>query len=253
MTKIFITGGAGYLGKAIMRYGHHYWPDPHYTVYSRDQAKHAAAKRVFPDATYILGDILDLTLLTESMRDHDIVIHAAAMKYVPQAELNPWHASEINVNGSRNVVTAACASDVLQVVGISTDNACSPVNVYGMTKLVMERLFVQADSWGATEFNVVRYGNVIASTGSVIPIFRQQIRSDREVRITDPAMTRFWMTIQNAVKLIAEAVGNIDHGIVVISRCPATSIREVILWNLYSKHDTPEIDLVTQGLLPFLK
>ena len=225
--KIFITGGAGYLGKAIMRYGHHYWPHPKYTVYSRDQAKHTAAKRVFPDATYILGDILDLTLLTASMRDHDIVIHAAAMKYVPQAELNPWHASEINVNGSRNVVTAACASGVKEVVGISTDKACSPVNVYGMTKLVMERLFVQANSWGNTNFNIVRYGNVIASTGSVIPIFRQQIRSDKEVRITDPAMTRFWLTIQKAVQLIAEATGDIDRGIVLISRCPATSIREI--------------------------
>lgn len=215
------------MGKAIMRYGHHYWPDPHYTVYSRDQAKHAAAKRVFPDATYILGDILDLTLLTQSMRDHGIVIHAAAMKYVPQAELNPWHASDININGSRNVVTAACTSGVKEVVGISTDKACSPVNVYGMTKLVMERLFVQANSWGKTEFNVVRYGNVIASSGSVIPIFRQQIRSNKEIRITDPSMTRFWLTIQKAVQLIGEATGAIDHGIVLISRCPATSIKEI--------------------------
>ena len=225
--KIFITGGAGYLGKAIMKFGHEYWPDPEYTIYSRDEAKQASARARFPQTRCILGDILDRTLLTESMKGHDIVIHAAAMKYVPQAEINPWYASEVNIQGSRNVISAACGAHVGKVIGISTDKACSPVNVYGMTKLVMERLFVQANDWGDTKFNVVRYGNVIASTGSVIPIFRHQIRSNGEVRITDPAMTRFWLTIQKAVQLIAEATGDIDHGIVLISRCPATSIREV--------------------------
>ncbi len=229
--KIFITGGAGYLGKAIMKFGFKYWSDPEYTIYSRDQAKQAKARARFPQTRCILGDILDRTLLTESMKGHDIVIHAAAMKYVPQAEVNPWYASEINIQGSRNVISAACANKVDKVIGISTDKACSPVNVYGMTKLVMERLFVQANEWGDTKFNVVRYGNVIASTGSVIPIFREQIRSDREVRLTDPFMTRFWLTIQDAVFLIAEAtgtgVGGIDYGIVLIPRCGATNIRQV--------------------------
>lgn len=234
MTKIFITGGAGYLGRAIMKFGHEYWPDPQYTIYSRDQAKHTSAQAVFPNATYILGDILDLTLLTESMRDHDIVIHAAAMKYVPQAELNPWHASEININGSRNVITAACGANVDKVIGISTDKACQPVNVYGMTKLVMERLFLQANEWGGTQFNVVRYGNVVASTGSVIPIFRNQIRMNRELLITDPGMTRFWLSIKDAVRLIAEAtgagpaiLGGVDYGVIVVPRCSATSIENV--------------------------
>lgn len=232
--KIFITGGAGYLGKAVMKYGNTYWPDAEYTVYSRDEPKHVHAKAIFPEAHYIIGDILDLTLLKESMKGHELVIHAAAFKYVPQAEINPWVASKINIDGSRNVIAAACNAKVDKVIGISTDKACQPVNVYGMTKLVMERLFMQANDWGETKFNVVRYGNVVASTGSVIPIFREQIRQNREVLITDPAMTRFWLSTFQAVCLIAEAtgagpaiLGGIDYGVIVIPRCSATSMENV--------------------------
>lgn len=242
--KIFITGGAGYLGKAIMKFGHEYWPDAEYTVYSRDEAKHVHAKRLFPDTNFIIGDILDLTLLKESVKGHDIVIHAAAFKYVPQAEINPWVVSKINIDGSRNVITAACGAKVDKVIGISTDKACQPVNVYGMTKLVMERLFLQANEWGSpktkrvaadgTKFNIVRYGNVVASSGSVIPIFRDQIRTNRELLITDPAMTRFWLSIRQAVRLIAEAtgagpaiLGGVDYGVIVVPRCSATSLENV--------------------------
>ncbi len=232
--KIFITGGAGYLGKAIMKFGQEYWPDAEYTVYSRDEPKHVHARTIFPDARYIIGDILDLTLLKESMKGHDIVIHAAAFKYVPQAEITPWVASKINIDGSRNVIAAACNANVDKVIGISTDKACQPVNVYGMTKLVMERLFLQANTWGGTKFNIVRYGNVVASTGSVIPIFRDQIRKNRELLITDPAMTRFWLSIRQAVRLIGEAtgagpgiLGGVDYGVIVVPRCSATSIENV--------------------------
>lgn len=242
--KIFITGGAGYLGKAIMKFGHEYWPDAEYTVYSRDEPKHVHAKSIFPDAKFIIGDILDLTLLKESMKGHEIVIHAAAFKYVPQAEINPWVASKINIDGSRNVIAAACSAKVDKVIGISTDKACQPVNVYGMTKLVMERLFLQANNWGSpkmrrvtgdgTKFNIVRYGNVVASTGSVIPIFRDQIRRNRELLITDPAMTRFWLSIKDAVRLIAEAtgagpaiLGGVDYGVIVVPRCSATNLENI--------------------------
>ncbi len=225
---IFLTGGAGFLGRAIMRRASLFSPDPiQFTVYSRDEAKQSAARTEFPDATYILGDVRDYDRLNLAMAGHDVVLHLAAMKYVPQGESNVWEVMAVNVDGSANVALTAAANGVSQVVGISTDKACRPVNVYGMSKLVMERMFQEAAGWETgTKFNLVRYGNVVASTGSVIPMFRQQAQQGT-ITLTDPYMTRFWLSVDNAVELIAEALREPEGGTVLIPLLDSAIMRDV--------------------------
>ncbi len=229
--RVFMTGGAGFLGRAIMRREALFSPDPiDFTVYSRSEQTHHLARSEFPNATYVLGDVRDPDRLGLAMGGHDIVIHMAAMKYVPEGESNVWEAMAVNVDGSRNVAMAAVHTGVKQVIGISTDKACRPVNVYGMSKLVMERLFQEADRWSpSTQFNLIRYGNVIGSTGSVIPFFREQARAGENLTLTNPAMTRFWLTVHSAVELIAGVVRTEVGGTILIPRLPAATMHAVAI------------------------
>ncbi len=237
--RIFITGGAGFLGRAIMRRPEMFSPDPvDFTVYSRDESKHARARAEFPNTRFILGDVCNYDRLELAIAGHDIVIHAAAMKYVPQGESNVWEVVAVNVDGSRNVAKAAVRNSVKRLVGISTDKACGPVNVYGMSKLVMERLFQEATTWSDMAVTLVRYGNVIASTGSVIPLFRQQAQEGL-IKLTDPKMTRFWLAVDAAVELIQYAVTKAPPGVIVIPRL-----------GVYKGDDTGETPDVLQRLSP---
>jgi UDP-N-acetylglucosamine 4,6-dehydratase len=220
--RTFITGGAGFLGRALLES----LRDEEVTVYSRDEAKHARARAQFPDIQFIIGDILDRDRLQAAMSGHDQVIHAAAMKYVPQAETNVREAVRVNIDGSRNVFDAALQNSVTRVVAISTDKACSPVNVYGFTKKIMERLAQEYNTYSGTAFNTVRYGNVMASTGSVIPLFRNQARS-RKLTLTDPTMTRFWLTIDQAVDLVNHSLERQTPGTILITRMPATDMMTI--------------------------
>ncbi len=225
--RIFITGGAGFLGQAIMARPELFSPDPvDFTVFSRDEFKQAHARGLFPGAHYILGDVRDRDRLEIAMRGHDVVIHAAAMKYVLRGESDVWEAIDINVDGSRNVALAAARTGVRYLIGLSTDKACRPVNVYGMSKLLMERLFQEADRWSETQINLVRYGNVVSSTGSAVPLFRKQAREGR-VTLTHPQMTRFWLTVEHAVELIAETLNEPRGGTILIPRLPSATIRVV--------------------------
>lgn len=225
--RIFITGGAGFLGRAIMARPALFSPDPvDFTVYSRDEFKQAHARALFPNVHYILGDVRDRDRLELAMRGHDVVIHAAAMKYVLRGETDVWEAIDINVDGSRNVAQAAARTGVRHLIGLSTDKACRPVNVYGMSKLLMERLFQEADSWSSTQINLVRYGNVVSSTGSAVPLFRQQAREGR-ITLTDPNMTRFWLTVERAIGLIAAALTEPRGGTILIPRLPSATIQVV--------------------------
>ncbi len=205
INSIFMTGGAGFLGRHLMRWYRANQPHVRFTIFSRDEGKHAKARYEFPQHTYILGDVRDSDRLELAMAGHQVVIHAAALKYVPQCEDFPGEAIATNIDGSRNVAISAIKNHVARVIGISTDKACSPENVYGQTKRIMERLFQEADGWSDTYFNLVRYGNVIASTGSVIPIFREQARQGNLI-VTNPQMTRFWLTATDAVTMIATAM-----------------------------------------------
>lgn len=205
--RVLITGGAGYLGKAILRRADRdNWP-AEVTVFSRDDNKHIALRRRHPGVRCIRGDICgDRALLRAAMRGHDIVIHAAAEKHVDLSESTPFTTARTNIDGSRNVLLAAAEAGVRLVIGISTDKACEPVNVYGATKMVMERLFLEADeAFGDLGAVVCRYGNVLASTGSVIPRFRRQLADTGRIQVTDPNMSRFWMSADEAVDTVLAA------------------------------------------------
>ena len=226
MRNVFVTGGAGYLGRAVLAWAARESPDTAFTIFSRDEGKHEHTRRVYPRHRYVLGDIKDYDRLEMAMAGHDTVIHAAAMKYVPQGEQNVSEAVSVNVEGSRNVALAAIRNRVNRVVGISTDKACQPVNVYGMTKLLMERLFQEADGWSDTNFNLTRYGNVVSSTGSVIPLFQRQAK-EGYVTLTNPSMTRFWLSVDDAVQLLDQALREPRGGTVLIPRLKSLSMREV--------------------------
>lgn len=193
--KVLITGGAGFIGRAIMRRAQREnWPTQ-FTVVSRSEQLQAQCKRKYPNATYVLGDVCDTNRLALAMVGHDYVIHAAALKFIPEGEFNASEVVRVNIDGARSVIMCAQIAGV-DMVGISTDKAAAPVNIYGATKMVMERLFAEAG------FNTVRYGNVLGSTGSVVPVMRDQLEKFGYVNLTDPNMTRFWMTADMAVSTI---------------------------------------------------
>lgn len=176
-------------------------------MYSRDEYKQVLVSQRWPDVKYILGDVLNKDRLANCMRGMDLVIHTAAVKFIPEAELNVNEAIDVNVLGTRNVLQACAEWGIEKCVVISTDKACQPLNVYGMTKALCERMVGEYARYytGSTQYTACRYGNVIGSTGSVIPLFRQQALVQQEITVTDPEMTRYWITVDQAVDLIIDA------------------------------------------------
>lgn len=220
--NIFITGGAGYLGRGIMRRARREsWPC-RITVYSRDETKQDVCRQLYPEHRYILGDIRDRDRLETTMIGHDIVIHAGAIKYVPEAEYNVEETLKVNLDGSRNVIQAARKAGIRQCVGISTDKATTPVNTYGASKMLMERAFSEVDC--DTVYKCVRYGNVVGSTGSVIPFFQRQRRDLGRLTVTDPEMTRFWMSVDEAIDTILFALEYGTSGGIIVPRPRSMSI-----------------------------
>jgi UDP-N-acetylglucosamine 4,6-dehydratase/5-epimerase len=231
--SILITGGTGFLGRGILRQAYREGWDARFTVLSRDEHKQDICRRRYPGVHYVLGDVLDTARLADIMYGHDYVIHAAAMKYIPAGELNAYECVRVNVDGARSVIDAARVAHVRRVVGISTDKAAQPINTYGMTKAIMERLFAEATVNGGPTFTTCRYGNVLGSTGSVVPIMRHQFKSDQYVSVTDPDMTRFWMTVGEAVATVTCAF-TAPPGFTVVPdpraatmECVATAVLEV--------------------------
>lgn len=223
--SVLITGGTGSLGQAILRRADMEGWDARFTIFSRDEAKQAAIRERFPWVQCVLGDVRDRSGLEAAMRGADIVIHAAAYKRVPEAERQPIVCSEANVIGSANVVQSARKLGTPRVVGISTDKACMPINAYGATKLLMERMFVAEalERPDGPRFTLTRYGNVIASTGSVVPMFRAQAAAGGPLRLTDPDSTRFWISLDDAVDLIIEAL-TLDSGLLLVPRSRASTM-----------------------------
>lgn len=227
--NILITGGAGFLGRGILRYIEQSRTRANVTVYSRDEAKHYALRARFPGVRTILGDVRDLDRLTAVMAGHDLVIHAAALKHIPEAERDVTEAIGVNVEGSRSVAWAAMRAGVKTIIGISTDKACSPRNAYGATKMLMERVFEEAQRMAPADmrFACVRYGNVVSSSGSVVPLFLDQFARDGVASITSFAMTRFWLGVDDAVRLIEYAARDHRRGHIYVLKCPAMPIEAV--------------------------
>ena len=218
--NIIITGGAGFLGRAIVRRAIKENWDCAFTILSRDTVKHHAMQVEFPRCRYIIGDICDLNGLSKAFAGHNIVIHAAAQKHIPEGERDVRETIRVNVEGSENVCKAAIASQIDKVIGISTDKVCHPVNVYGASKMMMERLFQEYDRMGLTQFHLVRYGNVLSSTGSVLTVWQKMLERDGFVSATSPHMSRIWMTVEQAVDAILLSLSE-PHGTITIPKVKA--------------------------------
>ena len=231
--KILITGGTGSLGNALTSRLINDGLDT-IRIFSRNENKQITMESKFNDDSlrFLLGDVRDYARLVRAMEDIDIVFHAAALKHVPVIEYNPFEAIKTNVIGSQNVIDACLEENVEKAVAIGTDKAVSPLNTYGATKLLMEKLFVTASNYlkkerHRTKFFALRYGNVLGSSGSVIPKFIQQIKNKEKITITDPNMTRFSISMDKALDLILHATEIAKGSEIFIPKLRAYTIKDV--------------------------
>lgn len=229
---ILLTGGTGSFGTAFVERVTTEWPDATVRIYSRDELKQTEMRTRFGDRQlrYLIGDVRDRARMSRAANGCDIVIHAAALKHVPVCEYNPFEAVRTNVLGSQHVVDAAIDAGVQRVVALSTDKAVNPVNIYGATKLCAEKIVVQGNAYAAqssTRLACVRYGNVIGSRGSVVPLFRRQAREEGRITVTDERMTRFWITLDQAVDLVLHALSNMQGGEVFVPKIPSMRILDL--------------------------
>jgi UDP-N-acetylglucosamine 4,6-dehydratase len=247
---VMVTGGTGSFGKKFIEVMLQEYHPAKLIVFSRDELKqHEMRVHGFdhPSLRYFIGDVRDLERLRRAMHGVDIVIHAAALKQVPACEYNPMEAIKTNILGSSNVIEAALDMGVKKVLALSTDKAVNPVNLYGTTKLAAEKLFVQSNAYAAgtaTRYSCVRYGNVVGSRGSVIPIFIQQRNHNGRVTITDERMTRFWLTLEQGVRFVIRCTEQMLGGEVFVPKIPSTRIMDL------AKVIAPESDVEVIGIRP---
>lgn len=232
--SILITGGTGSFGRAFVRYILKNFPDvKKIIVFSRDEQKQHEMKAEFSPreypVKYMLGDVRDLERLMVVTRGVDVLVHSAAMKHVPASEENPMEAVKTNILGSQNIIDAALANGVKKVVALSTDKSTYPINVYGATKLLLEKLFVFADAEKMDQdvrFSVVRYGNIFGSKGSVVPFFMKK-KAEGVLSVTDARMTRFSITLQESIDLVMFALEKGWGGEIIVPIAPSYRILDV--------------------------
>lgn len=232
---ILITGGTGSFGKAFTKYVLENYNPKKIIIYSRDEFKQFMMQNEFKEykskLRFFIGDVRDKERLTRAFEGVDYVIHAAAMKQVPACEYNPAEAIKTNIHGAQNVIDAALDTKVKKVVALSTDKAVNPVNLYGGTKLVSDKLFIAANAYVGDKdlsFSIVRYGNVAGSRGSIIPVFHNIIKNGgTELPITDYRMTRFWISLRQGVELVIKALEEAKGGETFISKIPSFKITDL--------------------------
>jgi len=229
-SSILITGGTGSFGKAFLAQVLEQHDPSRVVIFSRDELKQYEMKQQWGEderVRFFLGDIRDQDRLRMALRGVDYVVHAAALKQVDTAEYNPMEYVKTNILGSENVVQASLDTGVKKVVALSTDKASSPVNLYGATKLTADKLFISSNHYavaGGTRFAVVRYGNVMGSRGSVIPFFRNLTSAGEPLPITDRRMTRFWITLPQAVDFVIDSFADMAGGELYVPRIPSMRV-----------------------------
>lgn len=223
--KILITGGTGSLGTALTSFFISKGVSPYnITLLARNETKLNQARQRFPQVRCEAGDVRDLDWLRTIFPNHRYVIHAGALKVVPTAEVNVRETISTNVLGSQNVAMAAVESGVERVIGVSTDKACQAQTIYGASKFLMEGIFREANGWGDTQFNLVRYGNVLGSNQSVVPYFQSLVQQNKPITVTQFNMTRFWLSMQDALDLIYDSLFWLETGIVLVPKAKASNM-----------------------------
>lgn len=231
---ILVTGGTGSFGTKFTEIVMKEFRPKKLIVFSRDELKQHEMRQVYPDTggspmRYFIGDVRDKDRLYRAFYGVDIVVHAAALKQVPACEYNPFEAVQTNVIGAKNVIDAAIDQGIKKVMMISTDKAVNPINLYGATKLCAEKLFIQGNSYagaGGSRFSCARYGNVVGSRGSVLPVFLEQ-RKNGTITVTDPRMTRFWITLEQGAKFVIRCIGQMHGGEIFVPKIPSMNIMDL--------------------------
>ncbi|MDB2354601.1 UDP-N-acetylglucosamine 4,6-dehydratase (inverting) [Candidatus Pelagibacter bacterium] len=233
--SIAITGGTGSFGKKFINHILKNYKPKKLIIYSRDELKQSELiheyKNKYKSLRFFIGDVRDRERLTFALREIDIVVHAAALKQVETAEYNPMECLKTNVYGAENIISACLSNRVKKVIALSTDKAVNPINLYGVSKLASDKLFVSANLLSGnigTKFSVVRYGNVVGSRGSVVPLFDQYIKNKSKfLPITDANMTRFWITIEDGVKFVIKSFQRMIGGEIFIPIIPTVKITDL--------------------------
>jgi UDP-N-acetylglucosamine 4,6-dehydratase len=232
--SVLVTGGTGSFGKRFVQALLETGSPRRVVVFSRDELKQFEMQQAYPNETrlrFFIGDVRDSARLNRAFHGIDFVVHAAALKQVPAAEYNPFEAVKTNVHGAQNVIDAAIDQGVQRVIALSTDKACSPVNLYGATKLVSDKLFINGNNYAggtATRFAVVRYGNVVGSRGSVVPFFKELAQTGR-LPITDERMTRFWITLDQGVQFVIDSLERMSGGELFVPKIPSMRVVDLAL------------------------
>jgi UDP-N-acetylglucosamine 4,6-dehydratase len=246
---VLVTGGTGSFGRKFAEIMLREYQPRKLIIFSRDELKqHEMRTSGFdaPQIRYFIGDVRDEQRLERALAGVTVVVHAAALKQVPACEYNPFEAIQTNVMGGRNLIDAAINQGVRRILALSTDKAVNPINLYGATKLCAEKMFVQANAYAGsqdTRFSCARYGNVVGSRGSVIPVFLEQ-RKRGKITITDPRMTRFWLTLEHGVRFVVSCIEQMHGGEIFVPKIPSMKLLQL------AEVVAPECEVEYVGIRP---